>query len=101
MFGNMSNNGTDDQATIFDDDTLSTSFEENESLSIKQMISKDKRKLSDIIEAGTTSTSQKNKSTPKKNKKYVMLMILFKHSPYQKQSNQVYLIDLKGMNIQI
>ena len=33
------------------------------------MISKDKRKLSDIIEAGTTSTSKKNKSTPKKVKK--------------------------------
>ena len=66
MYKNMSNNGTDDQATIFDDETLSTTFEEIESLSIKQMISKDKRKLSDIIEAGTASTSQKNKSLPRK-----------------------------------
>ena len=65
----MSNNETDDQANIFNDDTLSTTFEENESLSIKQMISKDKRKLPDIIEAGPTSPSQKNKSIPKKNTK--------------------------------
>ena len=35
MYGNMSNNRTDDQAKIFDDDTLSTTFGENESLSIK------------------------------------------------------------------
>ena len=35
MYKNMLNHGTDDQATIFfDDDTLSKTFEENESLSI-------------------------------------------------------------------
>ena len=34
MYENMLNHGTDDQAIIFDDDTLSKTFEENESLSI-------------------------------------------------------------------
>ena len=70
IYENVLNNNTDDQATIFDDDsTLSTMFEENYSLSSKQNLSKHKRKFTATNETTTTCGSKQEEPTSNKMRK--------------------------------